>query len=167
MVRPLLLRLRPSRRLRGTRGGRSSSKPMRTFAIRLRGLRGLSSRWRLLTCLGLVTTTILWLQLCFAVQVNSAILAQAASQEVQTETVDGVRPRALKQRDYWGRPFLYLQSAECFAVVSFGSDGKPDDAYDLATCKLETGRHPPRTSCIWPTMDTVYVNGAPAKACGK
>lgn len=128
--------------------------------------RRLRLRWWVFVLAALVGG-VLWLQFCFSVQVNAAIRAQAASAEVQRNTLGAIRPPSLTQKDYWERPFLYLTSADCFVVVSFGSDGKPDENYDLSVCKWPTGRYAPRTSCIWPTMDTVYINGLPAKACGK
>lgn len=110
---------------------------------------------------------VLWLQLCLAPQVNSAILVQVACREVESRTVDGARPPSLESRDYWGRPFFYASHDDCYLIASYGSDGRADAAYDLSLCQVTTGRHPRQTSCWWPTMDTVYINGKPFKACGK
>lgn len=77
----------------------------------------------------------------------------------------GQLPAALKTLDYWGRPFLYLHDSECFVLVSYGSDGKPDpnETYDLSLCRETTQR----STCAWPTIDTVFVNGEPLRYCLK
>ncbi|HEY2509404.1 MAG TPA: hypothetical protein VGI39_00985 [Polyangiaceae bacterium] len=73
----------------------------------------------------------------------------------------------IRTLDYWGRPFLYLHDADgyCFVLVSYGSDGRPDpgEAYDLSLCAETTKR----STCAWPTRDTVFVNGEPLRFCLK
>jgi hypothetical protein len=76
----------------------------------------------------------------------------------------GPFPDTLKALDYWGRPYLYLHDGgECFVLVSYGSDGKPDsnETYDLSLCRETTKR----STCAWPTKDLVIVNGEPLRFC--
>ena len=77
----------------------------------------------------------------------------------------GPLPETVRTLDYWGHPFLYLHDGECFVLVSYGSDGKPDsnERYDLSLCR-ETAK---RSTCAWPTIDTVFVNGEPLRFCLK
>lgn len=114
--------------------------------------------------MAVIAAAVAWLELCYSAQINASIATRIAAAEVRRQTDGGVKPQTLASHDHWGRPFLYLTSSDCDLLVSYGSDGKPDDRYDLSMCELPAE---PRSSCAWPTSDTIYINGEPRKACGK
>ena len=124
------------------------------------------------------------LLLCFTPQVNSSIAALHAlgeitawreAQRLGLEYFDftshlargpGPVPPTLRSLDFWGRPFLYLHYDDgCFVLVSYGSDGKQDqgETYDHSLCQPTVTR----STCSWPTLDTVFVNGLPVRYCLK
>ncbi len=153
---------------------RSPAPPRAWWPIIKRGL------WSLFALL-----LILWiaqLELCFTPQVRAAMTAAAACREIakwrwehrETPTPSTIDlaswrsdplPETVKSLDYWHRPFLYLHDDDCFVLVSYGSDGKPDanQTYDLSLCRETTKR----STCGWPTKDTVFVNGEPLRYCLK
>ena len=126
----------------------------------------LHKHWLAITICAGIAESFAWLQWSFSNQVNASMAAQNAVREVKERTVSGVKPQTLTTLDYYGRPFLYLASKDCDVIISYGANGKPDDTYDLSMCSLPTGRQAMHSACAWPTMDTIYINGEPRKACG-
>jgi len=107
-----------------------------------------------------------WLEGPYSKQVNASIRTRRVSAAVaQRHRDEGAFPRVLEDRDSWGRPFGYFVRGDCVVLVSYGDDGAPDVTdYGPALCDS-----PPRrtSSCWWPTLDTVFVNGTPVQSCSK
>lgn len=64
--------------------------------------------------------------------------------------------------DDWGNALGYLVTHRCFAVISYGSDGRPDTAYGSEICEQESRT---RGTCFSPSRDTIFVNGRPSQSC--
>lgn len=124
-------------------------------------------RWgRTGLCIAALAGLCVWLELCYSAQVNASIIAvNVSARMLQAEKNPPPSSPAAIDRDRWGRPFARFEREDCLVLVSYGSDGVPDRAdYGTSLCAA-VPEH--RSSCWWPTLDTVVVNGVPVSSCMK
>lgn len=110
-----------------------------------------------------VAAGFMWFELCYSAQVNASISAVNLSARILEAKKESLEPPLALDR--WGRPFGRFEGKDCLVLVSYGSDGVPDrDDYGTSLCATIPKA---RSSCWWPTLDTVVVNGAPTSSCMK
>lgn len=98
-------------------------------------------------------------------QINATLKTTWASTQIERrKEAAGALPVAVDVVDYWGRPFGYFTAGECFVLVSYGSDGVPDRAYDASMCSTPPAK---RRNCLRPAEDTIFVNGDPVQFCAQ
>lgn len=78
----------------------------------------------------------------------------------------GSLPESVECLDEWGRAVLYLHNDTHFALVSFGSDGKPGDP-DYTHLLTDVPPHMIGNNCFLTCLDTIVVDSTPWRACGK
>lgn len=113
-----------------------------------------------------LTALCVWLERCYSAQVNASISAvKLSARIIGAKKTAPESPVGEEMLDRWGRPFARFEHGDCLVLVSYGSDGVPDRAdYGTSLCSA-VPQH--RSSCWWPTRDTVVVNGVPTSACMK
>jgi hypothetical protein len=103
----------------------------------------------------------------FLAQINNSILLEYYSHQLTvTYSQDGSLPMSLDEKDYWGRPVAYFKNGRHFVLASFGADGKPDvaDYEQLITAAIPRA---PKSNCLLPWRDTVFIDSAVWEACLK
>jgi hypothetical protein len=115
-----------------------------------------------------VVSSVAWGYDCFKKQINNFIRLSAIASEVRSRrTESGAFPETIPAYpDMWGREVLYLHNDSHFILVSFGSDGRPDNP-DYASFLTDPPARVERHTCWVTSRDTVLVDSMPWQTCGK
>ena len=130
-----------------------------------------TARWvTAIVCVAVVclVSSIAWAIYSFTLQINNFIRLDALAAEVRfIHDKTGSYPESFAgHRDVWGREVLYMHNDAHFMLVSFGSDGKPDEPdylFMLTAPPIGVRKH----NCFVSSLDTILIDSSPWQSCAK